>query len=133
MENGASFIDLGTNSKYRIRQNRQGEQGVQSQQRRYVEHVHDHDGKTNNRIYGVHHGRTNVHSHLGNIFADAVHQISRSVLFVEILRQVFVLPENLVFQIEFDVARHHDKGLSHQESQETRNDCRGNYQEDIRD
>jgi hypothetical protein len=40
------------------------------------------------------------------------------------LGQPFVLAENLVFEVELDVARHHNERLAHGEGQDARNDRR---------
>jgi hypothetical protein len=111
----ALLVDDTVNEVYGAGQYGQRCYDVQCKQWIYPNHVPDADKGENNKVGGIHYGRSCVHSDPANVFTHSVHQVACKVGFEEVSVQLLVVLIYLVLLIILDEPAHDYDGLPHKE------------------
>ena len=128
MHGFAALVDAVAHVINRYRHEGQGRERVQAKFGVNHEHFHDNEHNEHHEVEGVHHGRSEVHAHLADVFADAVHQIAGIVAAVKGHAQLLVVRVDFVFLIVFNQARHHNDGLPREKEKNALDEVDDNVQ-----
>ena len=106
-------LDALAEEPHRERDQRQRQQRVEREARTDRQHQEHGGGAHRERVDQIHEAGTEHHAHRGQIVGRARHQLA-GAMGLEVLRgQLQETPEEIVAQIELDVARHADHEVAH--------------------